>query len=167
MDDKIYTPEVVEDTPFPNTEADAVMADNKGSGDVYAPQAITGKVFPRRVLATETISSALNTKSRKIIAEFTFIEMGAIQVGKYENGVSGDMRLSPNGIVGRNKDGDTTFGLDATTGDATFKGEIKSGSLVTGLVVVGDNALVLDGASRTIIVNDGNNDRVLIGNLNI
>lgn len=165
-DNKVYYPEVIQDTPFPNDE---VAIDNPGAegGDTISPAVTKDQAFPVKRIAQETISQSLNTKSRKILAEFQFTEMGAIQVGKYENGVSGDTRLSPNGILARNKSGDTTFGLDATTGDATFKGEIKSGSLVTGLVVVGDEALVLDGASRTIIVNDGNNDRVLIGNLNI
>ena len=50
-----------------------------------------------------------------------------------------------------------------TDGSAVFKGEIKAGSLVSGKVIVGNNSVTIDGDTKRIIINDGTNDRVLIG----
>ena len=119
--------------------------------------------MPTRRVAHEVIGSALNTKSRKILAVFEFTESGALQIGKYENGVSGDLRITPNGITARDLAGITTFSLDGTTGDAVFKGTIQSESLIAGLVAVGDNNVILDGENQRIVINDGTNDRILIG----
>ena len=88
---------------------------------------------------------------------------GALQIGKYESGVSGDLRISPNGIVARNSSGMTTFALDGDTGSAVFMGEIQAGAIITGLVSVGNNNVVIDGENQRMIVNDGQTDRILIG----
>jgi len=92
------------------------------------------------------VDDTLSTASKTILDEFTFGVSGALQIGTYSNGVSGDIRISPNGILGRNSAGDTTFSIDGTTGDATFGGTlvaasgtfgtITSGSL-TGLTITG------------------------------
>jgi hypothetical protein len=48
-------------------------------------------------------------------------------------------------------------------GNAYFSGEIRAGSLISGMVYVGNNNIIIDGENRRIIINDGTNDRVLIG----
>lgn len=166
MDDKIYTPEVIEDIPFPSDDAEIQIQESIQSGQTVTPAKTKDQNFPRRIIARETISSSLNTKSRKILATFEFTEMGALQIGKYQNGISGDIRISPSGILARNLAGELTFALDGESGDAVFKGTITTGAVISGEVVVGNNRLILtvteDGQPQ-IILNDGQNDRILIG----
>lgn len=163
-DEKVYTPEEIDDSTLPNQyEGATYTVSQSTSGGTFSQVKIKENRPPTKKIATELIGSALNTKSKRIIAEFQFTESGAIQIGRYENGVSGDMRLSPNGITARDQSGVTTFAIDATTGNAVFKGTIQAESFVGGAVYVGDNSVILDGANRRIIVNDGDYDRVLIG----
>ncbi len=169
MDDKqkVYYPEIIEDTPFPTIEGEVTFdsSDTK-SGDTFKNTTIKPQGFPTRKVAHEVIGSALNTKSRKILAEFEFTQTGAMQIGKYANGVSGDIRISPTGIVARNSSGLNTFALDGETGDATFAGTIQAGSLIAGIVAVGDNSIVIDGEARRMVWYDENDiPSIVIGNL--
>ena len=162
---KTYTETVIEDQPFPQSDGLlTIPISNQPSKDgSYSEYKIPNQVFPIKRIAQELIGSVLNTQSRKILQELQFTEHGAIQVGKYQSGVTGDIRISPNGLVARDSAGNSTVTIDGDTGNATFKGTIRSGSLVTGDVIVGNNSVIIDGANRRIIVNDGTNDRVLIG----
>jgi len=163
-EDKVYSPETIEDIPLPNQYESANYGTSQNtSNGTFTTVKIPENRPPTKKIAYELIGSALNTKSKKILAEFQFTESGSIQIGKYVNGVSGDMRLTPNGITARDQAGITTFAIDATTGNAVFKGTIQAESFVGGAVYVGDNSVILDGANRRIIVNDGDYDRVLIG----
>ena len=137
-DEKVYTPTVINDNPFPQKDVESTSISQTESGGIYEPQVTKAKTFPVKRIAVDTIGAALNTKSRKILAEFEFTESGAINIGKYDNGVSGDVRLTPNGITARDSAGLVTFNLDATTGDATFKGTIQTGALIAGIVTVGN-----------------------------
>jgi hypothetical protein len=144
-EEKVYTPETTTDQPFPEKNDEVQNVGSDGSSTIVGPKTIKDQPFQRKLVAQETISSSLNTKSKKILGAFEFTESGAIQIGTYENGVSGDLRLTPGGMTARNTSGNTTFAIDGETGDATFAGEIKSGSLVTGQVVVGNNTWIIDG----------------------
>ena len=83
------------------------------------------------------IDDRFDTDSKTILSDFTFGTSGALQIGTYSDGVSGDIRISPNGILGRNKDGDTTFSINGTTGDATFGGTLVAASGTFGTVTAG------------------------------
>ena len=161
---EIFHPETIVETPFPGQEG-VSQSFSEGKDGVFSPSTIKPSKFPVRTTAHELLSSSLNTKSRKILAEFEFTPMGAIQIGKYENGVSGDLRITPSGITARDSAGLTTFSIDGTTGDAVFKGSIQAGSLITGIVSVGDNNIVIDGDNRRMVFYDENDVPViLIGN---
>lgn len=160
---EIIRQEVIEDTPFPGQVVFEDDAQQKDSKSTITSLKSSDKSFPVRRPAVDVISSSLNTRSQRILGEFQFTQAGALQIGTYESGVSGDMRLSPNGITARNSAGITTFSIDGTTGDATFAGTIQAGTLISGQVIVGNNNLILDGTEKQIIVNDGNNDIILIG----
>jgi len=161
---KIYYPETIEDNHFPGEEVETFIATQEKSNEMYEPLKTKAQAFPLRKVAHEVIGSALNTKSRKILAEFEFTQSGSLQIGEYENGVSGDIKISPNGIVARNESGITTFALDGTTGDAVFKGTVQTGTLISGIVAVGDNNVVIDGENKNIVVYDESGiARILIG----
>ena len=163
-EDKVYKPVEIEDSTLPGELESNVSSSQSSSGGVYSAGKTEDSGFPVKRIAVELMSTALNTKSRKILAEFEFTESGAIQIGKYDNGVSGDLRITPGGITARDKAGITTFAIDGETGSAVFKGSIQSGSLITGEVVVGNNRVILDGDNaRMLIYDDDGIPRILIG----
>lgn len=166
MAEKEYYPETIEETPYPNQEGEISFAtDQKTGNEQYDTPRAPAQPLPTRRVAYELLGNQLNTRSRKILAEFQFTQQGAIQIGKYENGISGDIRISPNGITGRDSSGNTTFAIDSTTGNAVFKGEVQAGTFISGLVVVGDNSVVIDGEARRMVFYDENDIPViLIGN---
>lgn len=127
MTEKVYTPEIVPDVGFPqSSEGVASTVTQPGSGGVSTPKKTPEVPFPQKMVAKELLSTVFNTVSKKILGAFEFAKSGAIQIGEYIAGVSGDIRISPKGIVARNKAGATTFALDGETGDGTFQGTIRA-----------------------------------------
>ena len=162
-DEKVYVPETIQDQPFPQ-EGVAVSYDatQPSANQTYTPSVVKDQTFPTKRIAVELIGSALNTKSRKILGKFEFTKSGSIQVGTYENGVSGDIRISPTGISARNLSGVTTFALDGDTGDAVFAGQIQAGALIAGAVAVGDGDILIDGESKRMVFYDESGIPVII-----
>jgi hypothetical protein len=160
--EKVYAPEIIEETPFPNGEAQ-VDSVTQSSGDVISPATTPEKDFPTKRISHELISTAMNTRSKKILQEFDLVQSGALKIGNFEDGITGDLKITPNGLTARDKAGITTFAIDGTSGDAVFKGTLQAGSIISGLIQVGDSSVVIDGDNRQIIVNDGVTDRILIG----
>lgn len=165
MSEEIQYPQTVSDTPFPGEAVTSTTSDQPSGAGVSAPTTTKGNSFPIKKVAVELLSTALNTRSRKVLGEFTLEDKGAFRVGKYVNGVSGEVAMTPSGITAKSTSGNTTFAIDGETGNATFGGELQSGSVITGLIVVGNNRLVLDGEAGRITVNDGVNNIIAIGNL--
>ena len=141
--DKVYTPEIVPANPFPGGEEPVATQTQTGT-DIYTPTTTKPIPLPKKKVAVELLSTALNTRSKKILQEFDLEQSGGIKVGNYEEGVSGDLRITPNGITARNVAGQTTFAIDGSTGDATFAGELRSGTLISGEIILGDGSIVLD-----------------------
>jgi len=162
MEDKIYTQTVIQDEALPDGSSATGVASSVPT-TISSPQTIKDNPVPKKRISTELLSTSLNTKSKKILGEFQFADSGAIKVGKYENGVSGEVKISPNGVVAKNDAGIETFVLDGTTGSAVFAGTIQTGTLISGEVIVGNNSVIIDGENKQIIINDGNTDRILIG----
>ena len=160
-----YSPEVIDENPFPGQDAQNINVVTSKSGGTYNPAKSDERTFPIKRTAVELLSTTLNTRSRKILQSFDLEQSGGLQIGTFKDGETGDIRLTPNGITGRDTDGIVSFTLD-TDGNLVVKGEIKSGSFITGQVIVGNNNVIIDvddGGHPTIVVNDGTNDRVLIG----
>lgn len=133
MSDKIYYPEIIDTYPLPEVQSEQHEGSTNYVGKTnIQPGREVDVRFPVKQIARETLSEALNTRTKQILGEFTFGEIGAISIGTYENGESGDIRLTPNGITARDVNGVTTFSLDGTTGDAVFKGTVSAGSVVVG-----------------------------------
>lgn len=170
MDDKVYSLPTIPDFPFPEDISPTANLSTTAStlsrtNQTYGVPTTKEVEFPRQIVSRQTISETFNTQTKQILDVYSFGNIGAVVCGGYVEGVSGEVRMSPNGIVAKNVNGVTTFALDGTTGNATFNGEIMSGSVVTGTVYVGDtNGNVrIDGANKRIIINDGTHDRVIIG----
>jgi len=90
--------------------------------------------------------AAFSTATSTIITPFTFGASGALQIGTYANGVSGDLKISPAGILARNSAGETTFFLNGNTG-------VISGSALVVGTNVGIGTAQTAGNVTTIIGN--------------
>lgn len=131
MSDSYLRSPIIQDLVFPNLEQSAEVSKGSGSSSTeYKTPEVSEVLFPTLAIAREVISNTLSTRSKQILGAFTFGEMGAIAIGKYELGVSGDIRLSPNGIVARNTAGENTIAIDGETGDLAIKGTILAGSVI-------------------------------------
>lgn len=128
-EEKVYEPEVIAENPFPGGD-NVVPITQAPSPGTFTPTTTKPTFIPKKKVALELLSTALNTRTKKILQEFEFTPSGALQIGKFEDGVSGDLRISPNGILGRDLAGLTTFGIDATTGEAIFRGEVRARDFV-------------------------------------
>ena len=133
MADKIYYPEVIGSYALPDVvvSESQEFANYVGKTNIQPGTEVNVR-FPVKQVARETLSHALNTKTKQILGEFTFGEVGAISIGSYSNGVSGDIRITPNGITARDINGATTFSIDGSDGSAVFKGTVSAGSVVVG-----------------------------------
>ena len=114
-------------------------------------------------LITEIVNAKLNTSAKTILDAFTFGVSGAIQIGTYSAGVSGDIRISPNGIVGRNSANENTFTID-TDGNATFAGVLSAASGTLGSITAGTftGVTLAIGSSNSIFKADSNG--IYLGN---
>lgn len=133
---QVYHPLIIPDVPFPQDQGVAQQVFTVQTSQIGQPsptieptsQLVSGQGFPDKRVAYELLTTALNTKALTIGQPFTFTPSGALQIGNYELGVSGDIRISPAGIIARDSSGNTTFTLDGDTGDGTFSGQIRASS---------------------------------------
>jgi len=165
MIDKTYLPETIADQPLPvagdllipaGAQTQSIPRDDA----VLTPTEEQPRNFPERIIARETISSSLDTQSKRILGSFEFAGMGALQIGKYEFGVSGDVRITPSGITARDSNGITTFSLDGGTGDASFKGILSAGT-----IMAADSNIVMEAGSvgGRIVIYDSGTPVIVIG----
>lgn len=151
--EKVYTPQEIDETPFPNNDGTPFDTTQSKSKNTYSQETIQDQPVPIKRIAMELLSTALNTKSKKITQSFEFTEMGALQIGKYQDGVSGDVKISPAGITARDQAGNTTFALDGDTGDAIFAGQIRAGSTIVSDSIITERSSL--GNGRTVYLNGG------------
>ena len=98
--------------------------------------------------------SAISTATSTIITPFTFGISGALQIGSYVNGTSGDLRISPSGILARNSSGSTTFSINGTTGVATITGLVVGTNVAIGTAAAtADMTTIVGGIVTTSYVN--------------
>lgn len=158
MSEKVYLPETIEESPFPIIGMNVIESGSttvSTTKDTYDTERVPNRTIPYAIQYPDVLSVALDTRARKIRGNFNFTPTGAISIGKYQDGVSGQIDISPDGIVATNSDGDTTFTLDGTTGDAYFAGTIQAGAVVAGEITV----------SGAFVVNDGSNNIIWLGYL--
>lgn len=133
--DKVYEPITIADVPLPGdsviTQNPATSSDSSTAA-TSTPQNVPDTTIPTKIIARETIGETINTKARKIQGAYSFTQQGAIEIGIFNPGVSGDVRITPAGITARDSAGNTTFNLDGDTGDAEFAGKLRAGAFIGG-----------------------------------
>lgn len=160
--DKVYSADTIPDEPFPtivNDPTTSVTTTQPAANGVTGAVNIPNQAVPAKQPSTELVSTQLNTKTKKILASFSFTPQGSIKIGDFTMGQAGEIDIDPDGIIARNVNGIVTFALDGDTGDATFAGTITAGALVSGEVIVGNGSIVIDGTQTQINIFDatGNN----------
>ena len=130
MGDSYLRSPVIKDLVFPNLEESSTVSSGSGGDGEYSNPVMPDVVFPTLKIAREVISTTLDTRSKQILGAYSFGQMGAIQIGVYELGVSGDIRITPDGFVARNTAGENTIAIDGETGDLVLKGTILAGSVI-------------------------------------
>lgn len=150
------SPEVITEQLFPNLEAslESTSTSDGSKGGISTAKTVERK-FPKASIARNVISDSIDTQQKRILAEYSFGESGAIAIGRYIDGISGDLRITPDGIVARNKNGVNTITIDGSTGDITIKGTLAAGSLIA------SNRIYLTDAG--IFINDDVNDVIFMG----
>lgn len=141
-----FEPQTIPDRPVPllnggMTDTTGTNSDS-GIGDIPTPQTLSDISIPQGFNATEVIAESLDTQARAIKGNYTFEQMGALEIGQ--------ILISPSGIVAEDLSGNPTVTIDADTGNATFKGTVAAGSIVTGYIQVGGAAGDVNGGSTTI-----------------
>jgi len=165
MAEKVYTNEIIVESPFPGEPEPVALPSQPNPAGTFSPTTTKAKSFPTRKIAVELIGQALNTRSKKILQEFALQDSGGFKIGNFKEGVSGDVKITPNGIVARDIAGLITIAMYGADGSGVFKGSIQAGSIITGIVDVGDNSIVIDGESkRMVFYDDGGVPQILIGN---
>ena len=89
---------------------------------------IGGAINSSGIISSAALSNKLDTAAGTILGQFALTGSGALQIGTFSSGASGDIRITPNGITARNSSGTTTFSLDGTTGNAVFAGQLSGAS---------------------------------------
>jgi hypothetical protein len=166
---RIYKPQTEEELALPVENQTTVLSSSgKSTTQVLKPQE-ESESLPAQKIAYAVISESIDTQKRRILGQFEFGEMGAIRIGKYKQGESGEILITPNGITAVNQTGNTTLTIDGTTGNATFRGTIQANSVVGGSVRVGTGSgnagVFIDGGNNRITVHDGTHPRIVIGNI--
>lgn len=155
---KIIYPDVIEPTPL---NAQDYQFDTRGSATASSIMNTTtpDETKVRRLdppqYAKEVISHRLNSVTGQITSKFEFTKYGTLEIG--EEGETGWIRISGDGITAENINGDQTFYLDGRTGDAVFSGELAAGNILTGEIDLGTDGRIYGG--------DGSNYRWVLGKL--
>jgi hypothetical protein len=121
-------------------------------GSIDATSTIGGRIASTLASAIDSsghfADAAFSTASNTILGAFTFGVSGALQIGTYQAGVTGDIRISPTGILARDKNNATTFSLDATTGVGVLAGLVVGTNV--GLGTAQDSAGVTTIVGNTV-----------------
>ena len=150
---KIFHPTEIQEIPFPGEPELVALPGQPNPAGTFSPTTSKDKTFPKKRTAVELLSTALNTKSRKILEEFELQQSGGLKIGDFKSGISGDLRLTPNGITARDIAGLTTFAIDGTTGDAVFAGQVRAGSSIVADTILMEEAS--NGNGRIVFYNNG------------
>lgn len=133
--DRVYEPIVISEAALPGDQTtiqNTATSADASTNAISQPSTTPDNNIPLKVVAQETIGETLNTKAKKILANYSFTEQGSLEIGTFQPGVSGDVRITPDGITARDISGNTTFNLDGDTGDAEFAGKIRGGAFIGG-----------------------------------
>jgi len=152
-EEKVFSLEEIEENPLPGEILPVLTPTSTQPAGTFAPTVAKDKPLPKKIVAHELLSSALNTKSKKILQEFDLQQTGGFKVGDFKEGISGDLRITPNGLTARNKSGITTLAVDGDTGDAIFAGQLRAGSTIVADTIITEESS--NGNGRTVYLNDG------------
>ena len=145
---KIIYPTVIEPTPLNGQEYQFASGASTSNimGTTSSETTKTRTLSPPQY-AKEVVSKRLNTIAGQITSKFTFANFGALEIG--EENVTGWIRITGDGIVAENINGENTFYLDGRTGNAVFSGELAASNILTGEIDLGVDGRIYCGDANT------------------
>src|SRR3990167_8581453 len=108
---RTYQQEIIQDSPFPGEPQLIPLPSQANPAGIFSQTTTKEKTFPKKRTAVELLSTALNTRSKKVLQEFELQDTGGFKVGDFKKGISGDLRITPNGLTARNIAGITTLAI--------------------------------------------------------
>ena len=120
-----------------NGELSQATGSSSGLSSETTPDTIPNIRVPQLNIAASVVSDSIDTQSRAIKGIYTFDQMGAIQIGDYVAGSTGQILISPSGFVATNSSGVDTVTIDGTTGNATFRGTVTASDFIGGTIAIG------------------------------
>ncbi len=136
MKDKTYLPDTIGQNPFPVAGEAVIPAGSTSLKEQteYNPSSYSGRNVPFNSVASAVVSRSINTQQNRILGNYQFGVLGAIQISSKTT--SANIKISPDGIVGVNSSGVTTFTLDGTVGSLTLMGHITAtGGYIGGFTI--------------------------------
>ena len=156
----VYFPEAIDNQDIYGTFAEPSTPESQYDAlkVMTYPTKVIPTIIPQVPVSNDTIGHSINTKTNKILGAYSFGKVGSLQIGDYQNGTSGDIRITPDGITARNSSGINTFAIDGTTGNASFYGTIEAGSIVAGYVAstAGTYQTTAATAAKVMLLPDAN-----------
>ena len=155
---KFIYPTVIEPTPLNGQQYQFDSAGTTSSSSIMnttSDETTKTRTLSPPQYAKEVVSQRLNTISGQITSKFAFTNFGALEIG--EENVTGWIRITGDGIVATDINGQQTFYLDGRTGNATFSGELAASNILTGEINLGTDGRIYGG--------DGTNYRWVLGKL--
>ena len=157
-DVKIVQPPVIEVPPLAGQEYqfdNSAKSTTNSSEKTATPEVTKAKTLPPPQYAHEVISHRLDTQRGAIKSTFRFDEFGALKIGVKDE--TGQILITGDGITAIDVNGQTTFNIDGTTGNATFSGTIAAQNILTGTIDMGTDGRIIGG--------DGDHYRWILGKL--
>jgi hypothetical protein len=147
---KILQPPVIEVRPLTAQRQMFVSQDKTETKAGVSQTPDTGyRSLPPPQHAHEVVSNRLDTAAGKVKGLLEFTKYGALKIGKYEEGETGEIVITGDGITAININNKTTFNLDGRNGDATFAGELAAGGIITGKIDMGKDGYIIGGDQLT------------------
>jgi hypothetical protein len=149
---KIIQPPVIEVTPLQTATSDMYVNEVSSpstSKSVNDAPTLNYRSLPRPEHAKEVISNKLDTLIGKIKQTLEFTHYGALKIGKFIEGETGEITITGDGITATDIKGRPTFGLNGQNGDAYFSGELAAKSIITGRIDIGRDGYIIGGDQIT------------------
>ena len=124
-------PNTISDSPIPLLDGSILNSFGQTSNPSTGNDEDLQKIYADRGLqdlsiAQDVQSQSFDSETKRIKGAYEFESLGSLKIGQFQQGVSGEINISSDGIIATNSDGDETINLDGTDGDATFFGTVNA-----------------------------------------
>src|ERR1035437_10557940 len=141
MSETAFAPTTIVDQPVPLLDGSLSQPTGSASNPIAdsgagSPDTINNVRVPQLNIASDVVSTSLNTATKAILGTYTFEQLGAIQINSLVNPAA-NIKISGDGIVGTDLNGVTSFAISSIDGSATFRGTVTATDFIGGTIAIG------------------------------